>query len=79
MHIQVSALKVRQAPQGCRLGDIHVVTDNDPEAPTPAKKVSKPRFDEDDARCHGEIYLLCFVDVVSDQGQERISATRGQA
>ncbi len=59
-----------------RFGDVHVVAGYDPEATTPAKKVSKPRFDQCDTRCHGkshrEIDLFCAVDVVRDQGQERI-------
>jgi hypothetical protein len=53
-----------------------VAADNDPEAPSQRKKVSEPRFDQCDTRCHrksqSEIDLLCVVDVVCDERQERI-------
>jgi hypothetical protein len=52
------------------------ITDNHPEAPTPRKKVSKPRFNGGDAGCHreghSEINLLSVVYVVRDQRQEWI-------
>ena len=80
---QGGALKIRQAPQRCRFGDIHVVAHHQPQLTTPGQQVAKPGLDQAHTGIHGksdrEIDPFGPVNAARKQREQRITAACRQA
>ena len=79
---QGSAFKIRQTPQRCRFGDIHVVAHHEPQLTTPGQQVAKPGLDQAHTGIHGksdcEIYPFGPVNAARKQREQWITAAGSQ-